>query len=141
VSETRSAISRLSTRHRTILTLEMRGRDKAEIAKLLELTPQAIVTVCRSPKYLEAREELLGGMDQEFLNMKPQAMDALRRGLTAREDSIALHASETWMKAAGFMQYGKDGTQRGVTAEDVAAQLLQVNININMDKKDNRDGE
>jgi RNA 3'-terminal phosphate cyclase len=126
----------LSTRHRMILTLELRGMDKTEIAKILNMNPQSVVSACRTEKYIAARDALLAEMDQEFINMKPDAMAALRRGLNATETAVALHASETWMKAAGFMQYGKDAGHRGVTAEDVAAQLLQVNININTGGKD-----
>jgi hypothetical protein len=125
----------LSTRHRMILTLELRGKDKTEIAHLLNMTPNQVVQITHRPQYIEARDALLGAMDQEFANMKPDAMAALRRGLNAPDASTALHASETWMKAAGFMQYGKSEGLRNVTAEDVAAQLLQVNITVNTGDK------
>lgn len=134
-SSGRKPVDYLTTRHRMILTLELRGKDKTEIAQLLGMSLTGVVHACRTEKYIAAREKLLGDADQEFMNMKPAALAALRRGLDAREDSVALHASETWMKAAGFMQYGKGQGQQGVTAEDVAAQLLQVNININTGEK------
>lgn len=129
----------LSTRHRMILTLELRGKDKTEIAQILGTSLGTVYKATSTPRYIEARDKFLVEMDQEFINMKPEAMAALRRGLTSGDTNTALHASETWMKAAGFMQYGRGAGQQGVTAEDVAAQLLQVNININTNPGD-KDG-
>jgi len=81
------------------------------------------------------RSELLDEMDNEFLVMKPAAMAALRRGLVDRDTNTALRASEMWMKTSGFMQYGKGSQQGTLSAEDVAKQLLQVNVQVNVAKE------
>lgn len=129
---TRGALKILSTRARMVLSLELRGKDKREIAQHLQMSEQQVGNITRTQRYIAHREVLLGEADQDFLNMKPQAMAALRRGFSSGDEGIALRASETWMRAAGFMQYGKSGSQSTVTAEDVAAQLLQVNVQVNV---------
>jgi hypothetical protein len=133
---TTSAASRpLSTRARTILSLEIRGHTKEEIARHLSMRPETIGRITISDRYLAARDALLDRMDADFTGMKPAVFRALRAGLHSRDENTALRASETWMKAAGFGQYGKGSGVQGVTAEDVARQLLEVNVNVNVDRK------
>ena len=119
-----------------ILSLELRGQTKVEIAEHLKISPLRVSQITRTERYILAREEVLSAADQDFLNMKPEAMKALRSGLGSRDENTALRASETWMRAAGFMQYGKGQQNAGVTAEDIAAQLLQVNVQVNIATKE-----
>lgn len=122
----------LSTRTRMILSLELRGHDKSEIAAKLGLKASAVYRVVNTDRYITARDALLARMDHDFAAMKPAAFAALRGGLNSRDENTALRASEAWMKAAGFGQYGRGTGVMGVTAEDVAKQLLQVNVSVNI---------
>ena len=122
----------LSTRARMILSLDLRSQSTAEIAQKMGLHERAVQWIRRTDRYIAAREALLGRMDAEFSAMKPAVFNALSNGLRSRDENTALRASETWMKAAGFGQYGKGNAQQGITAEDVARQLLQVNVNVNI---------
>src|SRR6266446_9782496 len=126
----------LSTRTRMILTMEMRGFSQQDIARRLEMTSGSVWRIVNTERYRAHRDHYLERMDAELLAMKPLAFTALRNGLTDTDQNTALRASEQWMKAAGFMHYGQRGAGQGnaaVTAEDVAAQLLQnVNIQVNV---------
>lgn len=120
----------LRTKARMVLSLELRGKTTGEIAAQLGMHANTVSAITRTDRYIAAREVLLGRMDAEFSAMKPDAFRALSQGLRSRDENTALRASETWMKAAGFGQYGKGNQSQGLTAEDVARQLLQVNVNI-----------
>jgi hypothetical protein len=132
----------LSTRTRAILSLELRGHDKQAIAAMLNLAPRSVWRITNTARYLAKRDEVLDRMDADFVGMKPLAFQALRGALTSRDENTALRASEQWMKAAGFMQYGRSTGQQGVTAEDVAARLLNVtNVTVNVSSSAEGRGE
>jgi hypothetical protein len=114
--------------------LEIRGHSKRDIAKMLNMSEGRVVMISRADRYIEARDREFRSMDNEFISMKPAAFDALSNALHSRDQKVALAASEAWFRTAGFMQYGKGVGQQGVTAEDVAKQLLQVNIQVNVEK-------
>jgi hypothetical protein len=124
----------LRTRARTILSLEIRGHSKREIAQMIGMSAQRVQQISRTDRYIEARDREFRAMDNEFIGMKPAAFVALSSALRSRDEKVALAASETWFRTAGFMQYGKGVGVQGVTAEDVAKQLLQVNIQVNVEK-------
>lgn len=132
--KTRGQSKHLSTRVRMILTLELRGKTQGEIAQQMQMRPSSVHRIVNTDRYVAAREELLGRMDSEFATFKSLAFTALGNGLRSRDENVALRASEQWMRAAGFGQYGRGNAQQGVTAEDVVRQLLQVNVNVNVDK-------
>jgi hypothetical protein len=124
----------LRTRARTILSLEIRGHSKREIAQMIGMSASRVTQISRTDRYIEARDREFRSMDNEFISMKPAAFGALSNALHSRDQKVALAASETWFRTAGFMQYGKGVGQQGVTAEDVAKQLLQVNVQVNIEK-------
>lgn len=132
----RSPLKQLSTRARMILTMELRGFDKKQIAQRLQMTEQGVVRLTGTDRYIAHRDKYLERMDAEMLAMKPLAFNALRGGLTSQDENTALRASEQWMKAAGFMHYGKaaQGSNLPVTAEEVAARLQAnvVNVQVNL---------
>ena len=127
-----SAIQLLPTKARAILALELRGLPKTQIAVRLHMKEQAVRRITHTDRYIAARAALLDRLDHEFLAMKPMAFNALCRGLHSVDEGIALRASEQWMRAAGFMQHGRGGARQGVTAEDVAKQMLQLNVTVNV---------
>ena len=127
-----SAIQLLPTKARAILALELRGLPKTQIAVRLHMKENAVRRITHTDRYIAARAALLDRLDHEFLAMKPMAFNALCRGLHSVDEGIALRASEQWMRAAGFMQHGRGGARQGVTAEDVASKLLQLNVNVSI---------
>jgi hypothetical protein len=127
-----SAVQLLPTKARAILALELRGLPKTQIAVRLHMKEQAVRRITHTDRYIAARAVLLDRLDHEFLAMKPAVFNALRRGLDSGDEGIALRASEQWMRAAGFMHYGKGEAQQGLTAEDVAKQMLQLNVTVNV---------
>jgi hypothetical protein len=92
----------------------------------------AVRRITHTDRYIAARAVLFNRLDHEFLAMKPAVFNALRRGLDSGDEGIALRASEQWMRAAGFMHYGKGEARQGLTAEDVAKQMLQLNLTLNV---------
>src|SRR2546423_13733650 len=72
----------ISTKWRAILTLEMQGLTKTEIAKVLDTSPQTISNITLDERYITYRNEYLAKIDDEFLAMKPLAFRALHTGLT-----------------------------------------------------------
>lgn len=123
----------ITTRARTICSLELRGFDKKQIAESMGLAYATVSRITNSERYVAARNELLADMDNEFISMKPLALSALKGGLTSRDEQTALRASDQWFKAAGYGGYSREPQPSNVaTAEDVARLLLGVNVNVNV---------
>ncbi len=115
----------VSTRWAAVYALELRGLNYSEIATALGLNPQTIYKIVNDDRYLAYREEHLTALDADFVMMKPLAFSALKSGLNSVDENTALRASEQWFKAAGFGGFSKEPQHNpGVTAEDVAAQLI-----------------
>jgi hypothetical protein len=83
---------------------------------------------------------LLDRLDHEFLAMKPMAFNALCRGSTASTRALRSGPVSSGMRAAGFMQHGKGEARQGVTAEDVASKLLQLNVNVSIKPRATKPG-
>lgn len=126
----------LSTRWRTILSLEMRGWNKLDIAEHIGLSHNAVVSATNDERYVAFRQEYLSEMDEEFVSLKPMALMALKNGLSSQDENTALRASEQWFKGASFGGYSKTPEpSTTVTAEDVARQLLNItadNVQVNI---------
>lgn len=121
------------TKARTILTLEMRGKTKTQIAEMMHLSIQGVCLICQRSEYKAMRENVLREMDQEFLAMKPLAFDAIENGLRSSDENVSLKAADMWFKGAGFGSYAKTpASDPSVTAEDVVRNLLQINVNVSV---------
>lgn len=134
-------LKELSTRHRTILSMEMRGHDKREIAEALQLNYGYVCQVTRSKRYLNARNTQLNEADNAFINLGPKAIEALGDGLGKSSNmSDRLKAADLWFRTRGYGAFAKEPSTNGpVTAEDVVKQLLQVNLQVNLNTKDSSD--
>jgi len=125
----------IPTRWRVILSYEMQGFTKKKIAEQLGMTESAVAQITRDHRYIKYRNDYLAMLDEEFFNLKPLAIDALKTGLQSNDENVALRASDQWFTAASYGGYNKKDTgPQGVTAEDVAKQLMlgiQVNVNVN----------
>jgi hypothetical protein len=128
-----SAVQLLPTKARAILALELRGLPKTQIAVRLHMKEDAVRRITRTDRYIAGRDAALDRMDAEFHAMKPAAFEAVWNGLKSRDENTGLRAAELWMKATGFMQHGKGEATQGVTAEDVAKQMLQLNVTVNVE--------
>jgi hypothetical protein len=129
-----SAVQPLPTKARVVLQLQLRGLPKTEVARRLRLSEKQVQCITHTDRYIAARDVMLDRMDAEFLAMKPMTFNALRSGLQRSDENTALRASEQWMRAVGFMHHGKNEAAQGVTAEDVAKQTLQLNVNVNINR-------
>ena len=98
------------------------------------LSTTTLSTITRDPRYIAYREAHLAALDAEFIQMKPLAFAALKAGLNSKDENTALRASEQWFKGAGFGGFSKEPQPSShLTAEDVAAQLLQqINVTVNL---------
>jgi transcriptional regulator with XRE-family HTH domain len=133
MGESGHALDGVSTKWRTILSLEMQGLPKNQIAKHVGMTASAVSQITRDERYLAHREAYLETIDRDFLAMKPLAFKALQQGLTSSDEDTALKASDQWFRAAGFGGYSKrDEPATQTTAEDVVRQLLQINVQVNV---------
>lgn len=129
----------LTTKWRTVLSLEMQGHYKTDIAKITGMTFTAISKITNDPRYIEFRDNYIKDLDHEFLEMKPLAFNALRSALRSNDENTALRASEVWFKGSSFGGYSKEpAPNTNLTAEDVARKLLEVhadNVQINVGVK------
>lgn len=124
------------TKWRTILSLEMKGTPQTKIAEILGMTDCSVSRIRHDPRYIEYRDNYFDQLDRDFYDMKPLAFDALRAGLGSNDENVALRAAETWFKGANFGGYSRTAQSgSNVTAEDVARQLLQVNVQVNVNKE------
>lgn len=113
----------LSTKWRTILSMEMRGISKREIAANLQAAYATIVSITNSPRYIAFREQQLGDADDEFINLKPAAVAALRNAITSDDAALAARTAIDFFKLSGYGGHPADGT--AATAETVAARLFE----------------
>ena len=123
----------MSPRWHAILTLDLRGFSAVEISERLRCSSNRISLIRGCARYKAERDRRLGRLDDDFVAMKPLAFDALRRGLRAADENVALRASEQWFKTAGFGR--SPGSETPLTAEAIAAALLsqQINVTVNVD--------
>ena len=132
--EGRSASKEVNGRWASVCTLELRGLSQKNIAEALGIAPHTVSVIVNDDRYIQYRRERLAALDEDFVAMKPLALSALRGGLQSADENTALRASEQWFRAASFGGYSKtEQPSRAVTAEDVAKQLLQVNVQVNVD--------
>ena len=131
---TRVARKDIPTSWTSIYTLELRGFTHAQIAEVVNLTPQSVGRIVTDARYLTYREQHLSALDHEFVAMKPLAFAALRGGLGSQDENTALRASEQWFKAANYGGFSKhERPAVSTSAEDIARSLLnQVNIQVNV---------
>jgi hypothetical protein len=126
----------VSSRWETVMTLDIRGFSLAEIHERTGISVNRICVLRRTERYREAKAARLHAIDDDFVSLKPLAMDALRRGLNdVTDNNVALRASEQWFKTAGYGQHGKTGdAPAGATAESIAAAILkqQINVTVNV---------
>lgn len=134
----KQALEGIPTKWRVILTLEMQGAPKCDIAQQVGMSAAAISEITRDDRYIAFRDEYLATIDNEFFAMKPLAFKALRNGLTSGDEDTALKAADQWFRGASFGGFSKrEERPTNLTAEDVVRQLLQVNVQVNV----NSDGE
>src|SRR5258706_8679306 len=73
------ALYDISTKWRGIMSLEMQGMPKNEIAQRVGMSATSIGNITLDPRYIEHREKYLASIDGEFFAMKPLAVQALRK--------------------------------------------------------------
>lgn len=123
----------IPTRWASVYTLELRGLTRNQIAEALGMSVGTVSRITLDPRYIEYREKHLSSLDQEFVAMKPLAFQALRGGLRSTDENTALRASEQWFKAANYGGFSKhERPAVSTSAEDIAKQLLQINVQVNV---------
>ncbi len=131
----RHAISRtLPTSWAAMLTLEMQGYTKKEIAQMLGRNYARVTRITTHPVYLEHRTQRLGDLDRDFVNLKHKVVDVMGRALDQSAPMDAqLRAADMWFKTQGYGAYSKNPVpEQKVTVEDVVSRLLQVNVQVNV---------
>lgn len=118
------ACARMSVRHQRILALFLRGMSPGEIARTLGMSAQTVNIVIRNPSTAVMLEQLSAACDRELTALYPQAVDAVRRGLTDKDPDVALRAAKAYFAIVGKSAEARD--KQGVTAEDVVARLFEI---------------
>lgn len=119
----RDQLKPLSTKWRTILTLELRGRTKLEIAQQLGRSYGSIVNITNTVRYREYRDEMLLHVDEEFLNLKPIALLALRNGLTSLDEKTSSQNARWYFESLGYGSRQQDND--GATAEEIVSRIFE----------------
>jgi hypothetical protein len=121
-------LRQLSFRDRQVLSLELQGLRKTDIAVRLGLHPVHVSNITLAPNYLAARDALLDNQIAAMIRgLLPQAVRTLEDGLHSRHEHIRLAAAGMTFKILGYMHHGKEceaHANGGITAEDVCRQLL-----------------
>jgi len=120
----------LSTKWRTVLSLELRGMTKKDIAAKLDTTPITISWITRQQRYIDHRDFLLKQADEEFFNLKPTALNAIRTGLNSSDEKTASQNARWYFETLG---YGAAREAASVTAEDVIGRLFE-NANVTIEQ-------
>ena len=120
-------------RWRFVLELHLAGHaversrpGKPSICELTGYTPASVYRILAREEVRELHQELVDGLDQEFKNLYPEVIEAVRDGLQPEaEPGVRLQAAKLWLKSHGKHQPAAGPTnQVNLTAEDVVIQIL-----------------
>jgi predicted transcriptional regulator len=122
--------------HKFMVEMHIAGFTNKEIAEQLGCTPTTVSHVILSPLGQEFIARRIAGLDNEFLGLYSDVIQAVRDGLNTQDISTRLVAADKWLKAHGKYSPKSDGTAK-LTAEDVIAKLLQRTNNVTIVQANN----
>ena len=129
-------LKRLKPIHNRIIALHLSGWPNTEICKDVNRSPAWVSTVLNDPLAREVINNFEDLHEEEFKRLRVLANDSLRDAMQpTKTDSVRLQAARIF-----YQKDGQDSGEKGATAEDVMAQILQkieaenVQINLNLGK-------
>lgn len=129
--------TKLDGDHMHMLELHIAGLTHREIAAHLGCSAQTVSNIVTSELGRQFVAERIGGMDQEFLALYGDVIQAVRDGLAPdQETAVRLTAADKWLRAHGRFARSEGGSA-SVTAEDVVRKLLERGAQVNLIKDSN----
>lgn len=119
-------IKKLNTTHRRLIGLILQGYTGNEMAVMLGLTPSRISILRHDPMIEEIINTQLDNCDAELAALMPKAVAALSKGLDSADNNHALKSVDMLFKTQGKFKDQFTETEKKITAEDVARQIIEV---------------
>lgn len=117
-----------------VLALHMAGKSCREIAQQTRYTTNYVYRILQHPDIVALRSRLLDFATREFEALWPTVVENIRNQLASEDPRVQLAAQHQWLKASGKYA-ASEHTEKPASAEDVVAKLLQVNVQVNVDKR------
>jgi len=122
-------LRQLTVRARQVLSLELQGLRKIDIAVRLGLHENYVGQITGTPSYITARNAMLDrDINAMIRGLTPMAIRTLEEGFQSPNEYIRMAAAGMIFKILGFMHHGKECdayANGGVTAEDICKRLLE----------------
>lgn len=133
-----SHLKQLSPIHYTIIAFHLEGKSNNAIALLVKKSYITITKVLNDPLAMDIIEQAYQGNDKRFRALYGKAVDTIDESMEKSQPmNIRLRGADTYLKAHG--KFDKDDGTAGESAEDVIARILQMNIQVNVNTKDNEE--
>lgn len=119
-----------------VLALHLAGKSPKEIMEQTGYSQAMYYRILNHPSIQSVRQQLLDSTQQEFEALFMKVVENVREQLASLDPQIQLAAQQQWFKANGKFLPSKEAESRGLTAEDVVAKLLNINVQVNVGTKD-----
>lgn len=117
-----------------VLALHLAGKTPNEIMTETGYSSAMYYRILNHPSIQAVRQQLLDQTQQEFEALFNRVVTNIREQLDDPDPMVRLSAQNQWFKANGKFQPKKDETDKNLTAEEVVAKLLNINVQVNVEK-------
>lgn len=117
-----------------VLALHLAGKTPNEIMQETGYSSAMYYKILNHPSIQSVRQQLLDQTQKEFEALFNKVVENIRTQLDDPEPMVRLAAQNQWFKANGKFQPKSDEKEKNLTAEEVVAKLLNINVQVNVAK-------
>ena len=117
-----------------VLRLHLEGLSQVKISERTGYGQCAVSRILNHPLIQLARQQSMMETEREFEALFEKVVDNIREQLDSQDPMVQLAAQNQWFKANGKFAPKQSSNEEQLTAEDVVSKLLQINVQVNVDK-------
>lgn len=121
-----------------VLSLHLSGKSPREVMQETGYSPGMYYKILSHPTIQSVRQQLLDHTQQEFEALFNRVVENIRTQLQSDNPQIQQIAQNQFFKATGKFAPKKGEEGEGLTAEDVVAKLLNINLQVNIQNESNK---
>jgi len=117
-----------------VLALHLAGKTPNEVMAETGYSSAMYYRILNHPSIQSVRQQLLDQTQQEFEALFNKVVENIRKQLDSGDPMVRLAAQNQWFKANGKFQPKNVEGEKKLTAEEVVAKLLNINVQVNVAK-------